>query len=543
MSVVEEKRKAQNEEQLSSRCNINESDYKSKLPPPPDGGWGWFVVFGSFMIHVIADGVTYSFGIFIEEFMHYFGVGAITNRYGCRVATMAGAVLATFGFAISSVMNSIPALYLTIGVCTGFGFGLIYLPAIVSVSMYFEKKRAFATGIAVCGSGLGTFIMSPVTTTLIENYKWQGAILITSGIIALCFFFGLLFKPLKSLSNEEADCDKEKNIANFEEAEKMLCLENGAPEICLNGEALRPIEKQYQANSTRMALSHPVISNLSKSDNSDNDGDIIFYGDSKQNIVLKRKDIFYSGSLYNLREFRDDPDGYSKNVTLQLEESETVGNAFQEWLKAFKKLVDFSLLKDSIYIVFVVSNFLTSIGFNVPYVYTFDRAQNTLKMPKEDASYLISIIGIANTIGRIVLGYVSDKPWLNTLYLYNTCLAICGLCLGLSNFCVTYTTQAIYCAVFGVTSGAYVGLTSVVLVELIGLDQLTHGFGLLLLFQGIASVIGPPIIGGLKDWLGTYDVGFYLAGFIIFVSGVMLFILPWMQRRDKKKTKPIVTNP
>ena len=45
----------------------------------------------------------------------------------------------------------------------GLGFGLIYLPAIVSVSVYFEKKRAFATGIAVCGSGVGTFIMAPVT--------------------------------------------------------------------------------------------------------------------------------------------------------------------------------------------------------------------------------------------------------------------------------------------------------------------------------------------------------------------------------------------
>ena len=44
---------------------------------------------------------------------------------------------------------------------------MIYLPAIVSVSMYFEKKRAFATGIAVCGSGLGTFIMAPVTKGLV----------------------------------------------------------------------------------------------------------------------------------------------------------------------------------------------------------------------------------------------------------------------------------------------------------------------------------------------------------------------------------------
>jgi len=35
----------------------------------------------------------------------------------------------------------------------GVGFGFIYLPAIVTVGYYFETKRAFATGIAVCGSG------------------------------------------------------------------------------------------------------------------------------------------------------------------------------------------------------------------------------------------------------------------------------------------------------------------------------------------------------------------------------------------------------
>ena len=38
--------------------------------------------------------------------------------------------------------------------------------------------------------------------------------------------------------------------------------------------------------------------------------------------------------------------------------------------KAFKEMMDFSLLKDGIFIMFAVSNFLTSIGFNVPYVYT-----------------------------------------------------------------------------------------------------------------------------------------------------------------------------
>ena len=37
---------------------------------------------------------------------------------------------------------------------------------------------------------------------------------------------------------------------------------------------------------------------------------------------------------------------------------------------AFQQMMDLSLLRDSIFIMFAVSNFLTSIGFNVPYVYT-----------------------------------------------------------------------------------------------------------------------------------------------------------------------------
>jgi hypothetical protein len=31
----------------------NEESFDSSLPTPPDGGWGWWVVFASFMIHVI----------------------------------------------------------------------------------------------------------------------------------------------------------------------------------------------------------------------------------------------------------------------------------------------------------------------------------------------------------------------------------------------------------------------------------------------------------------------------------------------------------
>ena len=43
----------------------------------------------------------------------------LVNRYGCRVVTAVGAVLAAFGLAISAAANSLVLLYFSIGVCTG----------------------------------------------------------------------------------------------------------------------------------------------------------------------------------------------------------------------------------------------------------------------------------------------------------------------------------------------------------------------------------------------------------------------------------------
>lgn len=64
----------------------------------------------------------------------------------------------------------------------GVGFGLIYVPAVIAVGFYFERWRALATGIAVCGSGIGTTVMAPLCSYLIEKYTWRGALLIQAGM-------------------------------------------------------------------------------------------------------------------------------------------------------------------------------------------------------------------------------------------------------------------------------------------------------------------------------------------------------------------------
>ena len=42
-------------------------------------------------------------------------------------------------------------------------------------------------------------------------------------------------------------------------------------------------------------------------------------------------------------------------------------------------------------------------------------------------------------------------------------------------------------------------LLSIVLVDLLGLEKLTSAFGLLTMFRGAASIVGPPIAGGDDD--------------------------------------------
>lgn len=131
-------------------------------------------------------------------FFHPIGpiVSALANKYGCKNVCIAGSIIACVAFILSTFSPNVTVLMLTYGVMGGFGFGLIYLPAVVAVGYYFETKRSLATGIAVCGSGFGTFTFAPFANYLLENFDWKNANLILAGLILNCAIFGALMRPL-----------------------------------------------------------------------------------------------------------------------------------------------------------------------------------------------------------------------------------------------------------------------------------------------------------------------------------------------------------
>lgn len=95
---------------------------------------------------------------------------------------------------------------------------MIYSPSIVTVGYYFERWRGIATGIAVCGSGIGTFALSPLNNMLIKEMGWKNTFLIQAGIILICVICGLMYRPIKPVKvalNENLD-DVEEDKADDE---------------------------------------------------------------------------------------------------------------------------------------------------------------------------------------------------------------------------------------------------------------------------------------------------------------------------------------
>uniref|UniRef100_A0A1I8EN34 Major facilitator superfamily (MFS) profile domain-containing protein n=1 Tax=Wuchereria bancrofti TaxID=6293 RepID=A0A1I8EN34_WUCBA len=82
----------------------------------------------------------------------------------------------------------------------GVGFGLMYYPAIVIVTMIFEKENlSMATGIAVCDAGVGTVVFAEA---LIKIFR-RTVFAVYAVIVLMCSLCGAIFRPLTFVAVED----------------------------------------------------------------------------------------------------------------------------------------------------------------------------------------------------------------------------------------------------------------------------------------------------------------------------------------------------
>lgn len=86
----------------------------------------------------------------------------------------------------------------------------------------------------------------------------------------------------------------------------------------------------------------------------------------------------------------------------------TIAKEKNQWFAALWDLwdllvdiIDISHFADPKFLVFALSNFLLYTWYDVPYVYMSDYATTNLHITSENASLLISMIGIVNMVGEV----------------------------------------------------------------------------------------------------------------------------------------------
>ncbi|XP_062930493.1 monocarboxylate transporter 4-like [Mobula hypostoma] len=218
------------------------ADDKVPAVKAPDGGWGWAILIGCFVI----TGFSYAFpkavSVFFKELIKEFHVGysdtawissivlamlygtgplssVLVNRFGCRPVMMAGGFFASAGMILGSLCTSIIQIYLTVGVITGLGLALNFQPSLIMINRYFDKRRPLANGLTAAGSPVFLCGLSPLGQILSKHYGWRGGFLILGGLLLNCCACAALMRPLKASTKGQAKLEGGKDT-QVEKAKK-----------------------------------------------------------------------------------------------------------------------------------------------------------------------------------------------------------------------------------------------------------------------------------------------------------------------------------
>ena len=92
-----------------------------------------------------------------------------TRKLGTRPTLLIGLVLFTASLIGASFATEVWHLYLSQGVCIGWGAGFLYVGSANIIPQWFSRRRSLANGICASGAGFGGLIYSLATSALLQS--------------------------------------------------------------------------------------------------------------------------------------------------------------------------------------------------------------------------------------------------------------------------------------------------------------------------------------------------------------------------------------
>ncbi|XP_041117908.1 monocarboxylate transporter 9-like [Polyodon spathula] len=473
------------------------------------GGWGWVIVVASFLCQFLAYGSPMSVGVLYPEWLDTFrqskgmtawigslvsGFGLIASpicsacvtNFGARPVTVFSGVMVSGGLMLSAFAPSVQFLIFSYGTVVGMGCGLVYAATVTITCQYFDKHRGLALGIITTGTSVGGFICATFQKVLVELYGLEGCLLIMGALALNIMACGGLMRPL-----------------NFPEyfLKQKAALERTTEQKDTHHE--KPPVKEESINKNTLSS---MGKGLTVSD-------LLMSSDTKDPLSYEKN---FLGSSSLVKTIKNNKHTYSKYIDTTAE-----------------------LLQDRVFVALCMAIFLFDIGAFPPVLFIEDVARSSGHSDGTCLVPLVSIVAVMAGAGKLILGILTDCKFVNSLYLYTFTIVGSGVALLVTPIAKNYAALAVLSGVLGFFSGNW-SIFPYVTTKIVGMDRLTHAYGILMFFGGSGIVLGPPVVGWIYDWTESYNMAFFFSGACVLLAGFSLLLaaLPCWDKPKKDHPRP-----
>ena len=381
---------------------------------------------------------------------------------------------------------------------SGLGIGLSYVPSLVIIGSYFEKRRALANGMAFAAGSAGTFVSPPLIKYLLDSYGLDGTFYILGGIVFHVSVAGMLFRTpefyvprylmrqkLLRLKATAIESQTDKVVDIAEDIEMGAVTEEIPSSSDLPVSAMCRSCERGECDSTGTADVAITVDSTSTQRGEEykmctmSTTKSVHENWTSEEVVVPVSD---SITIYVINTSTDDGatnECDSECDTIATNDIETSPDGCSE--SSEKDTYDWNVLKHPLLYIYILSLSLSDSSFNNAFMMMPPHAGD-IGISKFKAVFLVSVLGITDGISRLLTGCFADLNMIDKKHIYRASIALCGLLFFVFPLVKQYLHLAVVCGFCGLFSGSFVVLAPVLLAEELGSVNIPVTYGVMYRF-------------------------------------------------------------
>ncbi|GFU20745.1 monocarboxylate transporter 9 [Nephila pilipes] len=527
----------------------------------PDSPRSWAIALAACVINTLLSGISRATGLFYVALIDTYGVsrlqanlpftvrnvvrnlggplvGAIGQRYGPRDVTIAGGIFGSLGIILCTFAPNVIWITILWGGVHGFGVALGNTLFQVIVTQYFEKYRATASGLALSGACLGSFVFPVLLEYMLANFGLAGTFLVTGGLIMHVLPAAIMLKEppwiqraTKEKTLEATEDLNMKPVVSKKLSKPTQVMSSIKEEARTTNEELQEVTVSYSKTRKPFTDSGVKQDDFKSRRNSDKlyGFDNPAYSGSSAELSEKKSDqIVEEPTKPRLRTVSIGEVSITIKITQDQHQETSINKGMTK------------LFRDPMFHMISLSLGAFAMLFDPAITVIVDYIMDK-GLTEDVAKYFISMLSLGDLVGRLGFGWVTDRKYMsvpNFMMLIQVVQGVCFLLFPLFN---GFDTLMAVMVIYGVMSGANLVMFPILVGKYLQSVQ-SLAIGFIAFVSGLLSFAVPPLIGYFRDQVGSYDGMFCITGGLSLATGLLWLTEPLLLKLREKLNGPQTTS-